>query len=104
MPKVDVIISNPPYIDEESSYLNNPELSYEPKIALISKNNGLKDISHIIEESPNFLSKKGRVFIEHGFDQSGEINSIFLNNNFIKITKDKDLNKIIRVSSGEIKN
>ena len=102
--KFDVIISNPPYIDEESSYLNNPELSYEPKIALISKNNGLKDISHIIEESPNFLSKKGRVFIEHGFDQSGEINSIFLNNNFTKITQHKDLNKIIRVSSGEIKN
>ena len=104
LPKIDVIISNPPYIDEKSSYLNNPELSYEPKIALISKNKGLKDISHIIEESPNFLSKKGRVFIEHGFDQSGEINSIFLNNNFTKITQHKDLNKIIRVSSGEIKN
>ena len=101
--KFDVIISNPPYIDKKSPYLNKPELSYEPKIALISKENGLKDILSIIQESPNFLSKKGRVFIEHGFDQSSQVNSILLNNNFTKVTVHKDLNKIIRVSSGEIK-
>jgi release factor glutamine methyltransferase len=102
--KFDVIISNPPYIDAKSPYLKAQELSHEPKIALVAKKNGLKEITNIIKESPNFLTKKGSLFIEHGFDQSTKISSIFTKNNFTNIAQHEDLNKIIRVTSGEIKN
>ena len=46
--KFDLIISNPPYISYKDPHLN--ELHFEPKHALVSKNDGLADIQKIIRK------------------------------------------------------
>ena len=60
----DLIISNPPYI-KESEYINLPEdVKMEPKEALIGGIDGLKHINILINESKNFLKKKGILVFE----------------------------------------
>ena len=101
--KFDLIVSNPPYINKSDSHLKNKELLFEPKNALISKQEGYADIIKIIKLSPKFLNSNGVLYIEHGYNQSKKIKELFLKNNFIKIKQKKDLNGIIRITSGEIK-
>ena len=101
--KFDIIVSNPPYIDKSDPHLENKELLYEPKKALISEQEGYADIVKIITLSPKFLKHKGALFLEHGYNQHEKINQLFSDNNFINIEQNQDLNRIIRSTSGKFK-
>lgn len=101
--KFDLIISNPPYIDKSDEHLKDEGLLYEPKEALISKQEGYADIIKIIKISPKYLGPNGTLYIEHGYNQHKKVYQLFLDNNFIKIKQNEDLNGIIRATSGKIK-
>ena len=101
--KFEVIVSNPPYIDKSDEHLKDEGLLYEPQEALISKQEGYADIIEIIKISPKFLKPNGTLYIEHGYNQHKKVHQLFLDNNFIKIEKNEDLNGIIRATSGKIK-
>ena len=101
--KFEVIVSNPPYIDKSDVHLKDKALLYEPQEALISKQEGYADIIEIIKISPKFLKPNGTLYIEHGYNQHMKVHQLFLDNNFIKIEKNEDLNGIIRATSGKIK-
>ena len=101
--KFEVIVSNPPYIDKSDVHLKDKALLYEPQEALISKQEGYADIIEIIKISPKFLKPNGTLYIEHGYNQHKKVHQLFLDNNFIKIEKNEDLNGIIRATSGKIK-
>ncbi len=64
--KYNLIISNPPYIDKKEIKYLPKEYLYEPKLALISKNKGTYLIQKIINESYNYLKKKGYLICETG--------------------------------------
>ncbi|ARC54982.1 protein-(glutamine-N5) methyltransferase, ribosomal protein L3-specific [Candidatus Riesia sp. GBBU] len=64
--KYDLIISNPPYVSKNEFRKLPQEYSYEPKVALIAEENGLKIIRKILEISKNFLSNKGVLICEVG--------------------------------------
>ncbi|MDC9715143.1 MAG: peptide chain release factor N(5)-glutamine methyltransferase [Gammaproteobacteria bacterium] len=70
----DLIISNPPYIEQDSSYLKN--LTHEPKTALTSGKDGLDAIRLIINNAPEHLNKQGYLLLEHGFNQQQEITQL----------------------------
>ena len=99
----EVIVSNPPYIDKSDVHLKDEGLLYEPQEALISKQEGYADIIEIIKISPKFLGPNGTLYIEHGYNQYKKVHQLFLDNNFIKIEKNEDLNGVIRATSGKIK-
>ena len=99
----EVIVSNPPYIDKSDVHLKDEGLLYEPQEALISKQEGYADIIEIIKISPKFLKPNGTLYIEHGYNQHKKVHQLFLDNNFIKIKQNQDLNGIIRATSGKIK-
>ena len=101
--KFEVIVSNPPYIDKFDVHLKDEGLLYEPQEALISKQEGYAAIIEIIKISPKFLKPNGTLYIEHGYNQHKKVHQLFLDNNFIKIEKNEDLNGIIRATSGKIK-
>ena len=52
----DAILSNPPYIEKNDPHLQRGDVRFEPVHALISEENGLADIHHIISNSPSFLT------------------------------------------------
>lgn len=97
--KFDFIVSNPPYIKPNDPHLKF--LSHEPKSALISKSDGLLDISHIASKSKNFLKKNGYLYIEHGYNQAKDVRDIFLKNNFQNIETLKDLSGNDRITKGK---
>jgi release factor glutamine methyltransferase len=100
----DLIISNPPYIDENDIHLTQPSIIYEPKKALVSENKGLADIAVIINESKKYLRKEGRIIIEHGFDQANQIQNLFLTDQYDNIFSHQDINGKLRCTSATYNN
>jgi len=96
----DLVISNPPYIEENDDYLD--DLTYEPQTALVSGIDGLNDIRIIINQAPRHLNKDGYLLLEHGFDQQAKIVSL-LNEKFHNIKTFKDYNNNDRAILAQIK-
>ncbi|MDR1233094.1 MAG: peptide chain release factor N(5)-glutamine methyltransferase [Puniceicoccales bacterium] len=87
----DMIISNPPYLtDEEFENAQDEIKKFEPKCALVSKNNGLDDIFKIIGMAGRFLAKDGILALETGGSQHESIAS-FAKDYFSKIESIRDL-------------
>ena len=70
----DVVVSNPPYIEEDDSHLN--ELSHEPIEALVSKDNGLSDIKEICNKAYSVLKNEGYILVGL-YNQIGRIRTVF---------------------------
>jgi release factor glutamine methyltransferase len=68
-PPFDLIVSNPPYIPDADPHLVRGDLRFEPRDALASGADGLRDITRIIAQAPDFLGPGGWLWLEHGFDQ-----------------------------------
>ena len=95
----DVIVSNPPYIDESDEHLAG--LLAEPISALSAPNQGLADIEHIIKYAPQYLQEGGLLAIEHGFDQGLAVHQLFIDNHFIKVKTIQDFGGNDRVTLGQ---
>ncbi len=83
--KIDIIISNPPYVEDWWLSKNS---SFEPQIALSGGRDGIKFYPAIINESERFLRIGGYLFLEIGASQSKKINKLFSANYSVKIIKD----------------
>lgn len=95
-----IIVSNPPYIDEDDHHLTEGDVRFEPKSALIAPAKGLADIQHIAENAWPYLSQKGALFFEHGFEQSEVVKTILCELGYSEITTVKDYNENDRVTWG----
>ena len=96
----DIIVSNPPYISKDDLHLKQPELIKEPQVALVSDDEGLRDIRTIVENASEYLNKTGMLLIEHGYNQANKVKQIFTDNKFNQIEQHKDINNKIRVTLG----
>ncbi|WP_348769520.1 peptide chain release factor N(5)-glutamine methyltransferase [Buchnera aphidicola] len=101
--KFHIIVSNPPYISLKEMQFFKKNLIFEPINALVSKNNGLKDIELIIKEAKNYLFYKGWLFIEHGWKQKSSVQFLFEKYNFFNIKSYKDYGGNDRVTIGQKK-
>ena len=100
--KYDLIISNPPYVSQsEYLKLDKKILNFEPKAALVSKENGFFLTKKIIKKSVQYLNKNGTLIIEVGKNQANYVKKIFSSLGFDDIVVSKDLNKINRVVAGK---
>lgn len=96
--RFDIIVSNPPYIDEHDHHLNEGDVKYEPKSALVAADHGLADIKVIANHARNFLKPKGHLYIEHGFEQSHAVQTILADFAYSEIQTIKDYNDNDRVT------
>jgi release factor glutamine methyltransferase len=97
----DIIVSNPPYIEESSPYLNEGDVRFEPKTALTSGTDGLDDIKHIINSAPQYLNKGALLAFEHGFDQGAAVNALLVDAGFVDVKTVKDYGNNDRVTLGQ---
>lgn len=98
----DVIVSNPPYIDEADAHLQR--LQAEPISALSAPNHGLADIEHIVQQAPHYLRSGGLLAIEHGFDQGSAVHALFVANGFVTVQVIQDFGGNDRVTFGRLPN
>ena len=97
----DIIVSNPPYIEETSPYLDEGDVRFEPKTALTSGHDGLDDIKHIINNAPKYLNKGALLAFEHGFDQGTAVNALLVDAGFVDVKTVKDYGDNDRVTLGQ---
>ncbi len=64
--KFDIIITNPPYVDEQAMMALPPEYGAEPAIALAGGADGLDIVRRILAEAPKRLNAGGGILCEFG--------------------------------------
>ena len=102
--KLDLAISNPPYIPRDTyEKLPKEVKNFEPKVALLGGEDGLKHIREIIQKAPLFLKEKGWLILENHFDQSEKVKQLLIKNEFTSIKIVKDLSGIGRFTIGRYK-
>jgi len=102
--KLDLAISNPPYIPKDTYEKLPVEVkNFEPKVALLGGEDGLKHIKEIIQKAPIFLKEKGWLILENHFDQGEKVKQLFIKNKFTSIEIVKDLSGIGRFTIGRYK-
>ena len=69
----DLIVSNPPYIDETDIHLTQGDVQFEPLTALIASNEGFADLFYIAEVARQHLTKSGYLLMEHGYQQGTKL-------------------------------
>ncbi len=98
--RFDLIISNPPYIDPVDHHLDQGDVRFEPKSALIADNRGLADIEQIAAGAPGHLHPGGVLMVEHGFDQGDAVRRIFTEAGLVRVTTGQDLGRRDRFTQG----
>lgn len=109
--KLDVIVSNPPYLAEVEWLYRQDDLQYEPKGALVFANgedkpimdNGLTAIEELASTAKFYLKSGGLLLVEHGFLQGKFVRDIFKSAEFIAVSTLKDLTNLERVTYGKLK-
>lgn len=96
--RFDVIVSNPPYIKESEFIGLQPEIGYEPRVALDGGCDGLRYYRDIVSGSSLFLKKGGFLIMEIGCGQLEGVKDIIGGNSFFSIIESvRDYNGIDRV-------
>lgn len=98
--RFDVIVSNPPYVDPEDQHLQQGDVRFEPRTALVAQDHGLADLRKIICGASAHLNPGGRLLLEHGYDQAHAVTSMLLENSFESVETHKDFGQNDRISSG----
>lgn len=87
--KFDLIVSNPPYIEENDEHLK--ALRFEPISALTSGTDGLDDIRILAADAPKHLREHGSIIVEHGYNQGESVAAIFRSAGFASVRTVRDL-------------
>ena len=98
----DVIVSNPPYIAADSCFLLQGDLPAEPRTALSPGDSGLEALQQIIAGASTYLKPSGYLLLEHGFDQSVQVDKLMKTHGFTEIECKIDLNDLPRMSLGKL--
>jgi release factor glutamine methyltransferase len=96
----DVILSNPPYIEENDPHLL--QLKYEPKEALVAGIDGLSALTKIIQTAHTYLKPNGYLLLEHGFNQAEKVAALLKNAGYGYIESHQDLASIPRMTVSQI--
>jgi release factor glutamine methyltransferase len=86
-----LIISNPPYIEQNDPHLQQGDVRFEPRLALTSGKDGLRDIQIIAQQAQNYLATDAYLALEHGYNQSDAVAKILSNNHYTNIKNYCDL-------------
>lgn len=97
----DLIVTNPPYVELDSKWLNEGDVRFEPRSALTSGIDGLDDIRLIIQQAQHWLNPGGWLLIEHGVTQCHKIKQLLELQQFQSCSSVKDFNRLPRVSFGQ---
>ncbi len=95
---LDIVVSNPPYISQvEYEDLDPSVRDYEPRLALVSDEDGLSHIKNIIRDSARILKDGGWCIVEAGYTQASRVKALYEEAGFGDISSLGDIAGIERV-------
>lgn len=95
-----LVVSNPPYIDPQDHHLDQGDVRFEPRSALVADDHGLADIRHLANTAPDHLYPGGVLMVEHGYDQGESVRKIFTDAGFTRVRTGQDLGQRDRFTLG----
>jgi release factor glutamine methyltransferase len=102
--KYSICVSNPPYIASGEIDKLQPEIKYEPRVALDGGSDGLKLYRKIIKESSGYFKSGCFLVMEIGYSQRKGIEDIFSKHspfNIVEVIKDyNNLDRVIVARKG----
>lgn len=99
--KFNLVISNPPYIAEDDSHLQQGDVRFEPQTALSAPDQGLGDIKIIADAARRYLEPYGHLLIEHGYNQQKPVQALFKDLHYDNVQTYTDLSGQPRVTYGQ---
>ena len=97
---LDIIVSNPPYIEADDPHLAQGDLRFEPAGALTDFADGLSAIRVLAAGGRERLQANGWLLMEHGWNQGEAVRKILLDNGFAEVATEQDLAGLDRLSMG----
>ena len=98
----DLVVSNPPYIDPTDHHLEEGDVRFEPRSALVADQRGLADLATIIKQSSGCLVAGGWLLLEHGYQQGSEVRALMEEVGFDAVRTEQDLGGNERVTVGQL--
>jgi len=95
-----MIVSNPPYIDEQDPHLVEGDVRFEPLSALVAADEGLADLAHIIREGRRFLLPGGWMLLEHGWKQGTAVRELYIQAGYDEVETCRDYGGNERLTVG----
>lgn len=96
--KLDMIVSNPPYVCANDPHLQQGDVRFEPMSALASGADGLNAIHQIAAQAQQYLKPGGWLLLEHGFDQADAVAGLLRQKGYRDIVSHRDLSGNHRVT------
>jgi len=101
--RVDLIVSNPPYVSEGEVDDLPPEVArWEPMAALVAGPTGLEQIAAIVGEAPGWLARPGALVVEIAPHQRQAATALALDAGFEPVDVRPDLSGRARVLVGRV--
>jgi release factor glutamine methyltransferase len=100
--RYDAIVANPPYVAAGDEHLREGDLRFEPPAALAAGADGLAAIRVIVAGAASFLSPRGWLLIEHGYDQADAVQTMLREARFSDVQSRRDLAGIPRAAVGRM--
>ena len=66
----DLILCNPPYVNDHSMQALPPEFNYEPALALAGGADGMRLVGELLKQCANKLQKNGLLILEIGHERA----------------------------------
>ena len=99
--KLDMMVSNPPYVRANDPHLEQGDVRFEPEQALAAGPEGLDAIRRIIEDARAHLKVGGWLLLEHGYDQTA-VTALLRQYGYEAIHCYSDLSGRDRISEGRL--
>ena len=93
-----LIVGNPPYVARGDPHLDQGDLRFEPRAALVSGSDGLDALRAIVAGAPAYLAAGAYLALEHGYDQAGAVRALLRESGLQAVASARDLSGIERVS------
>ena len=96
----DLILSNPPYIEEQDKHLQQGDVRFEPRSALAAGADGMDDLKRIIACAHPCLREGGWLLLEHGYNQADRVKKQLSTQGYREISSHCDDAGLDRVCMG----
>jgi release factor glutamine methyltransferase len=97
----DLIVSNPPYIADHDTQVDDSVRQHEPHLALFAGPDGLDAFRRIVPNAGAHLRPGGWLVLEHGWQQAGAVQALLESVGFVGVASHADLAGHLRVTEGQ---
>jgi release factor glutamine methyltransferase len=95
-----LLVSNPPYIDSLDPHLQQGDVRFEPRPALVADAAGLADLARLVRGAAAQLQPGGWLLLEHGCSQGAAVRALLQDAGFGEIATRRDLAGLERITGG----